>query len=642
MTYVFVDYETRSPVDLKRCGQDVYLSDAEVVMVGVATEGGDPVVLRDLEYGEHYRFISCEQDELTYVSWGGFDREVATRIDQLIHPNWIDARALAQTVGLPASLEKFCTAIGIEAKKDPRGTRLINRYCRPIEPITPIQVKSGFEEALGTGKLDMLTDIAERLTSEGKFRKLTPEDRQAMEDYCLQDVRLLQQAWRFLSPLVGEWQRVHQANWQTYDNMNRRGVPIDVEACRAALKLIGEQTRAIESECKERFGFSTTQTAKVCEFLGTPDVTKQTLEGYRSKDPDQMWVRDARLVTSRAAAKKLVPMIEMAREGRIRGAFHYHGAHTGRGTSMGVQFQNLKKGVIDFEFFRKLHAGEPIEDPIQQTQQNIRGFIRAEEGKTLVIVDYSQVEARILAWIAGESYLTEAFAAGRDIYREFAARVYGVSQGEVTDTQRAHGKATVLGCGYGMGPKKLVMQAASMGTVIPSRASTELVEQYRRSYPAIPMLWQAIDIGIKGLIRGRHEVFTAGKCIFTINPPRTMLRIELPSGRVLRYFKPSINSEQQIVYLDRNGPVRCWGGHFVENICQAIAGDLKTDFMRRADDHNFHAVMEIHDEVVFEEYEELSDLVLKVALEMMTEVPEWLDCPGLIKGEGKILPRFSK
>lgn len=607
MTYVCVDFETKCILDLKAVGQDRYIDamgPGDVLMAGVACGEAAPVILDNL-YNVTFDF------PITFVSWGAFDREVARRIDE-VDPSipWIDARALAQMVGLPASLEKFCTAIGIEAKKDPRGTRLINKFCKPQE--------------------------------DGSFREMTPEDQQAMTDYCLQDVRLLQQACRFLFPLVGEWQRVHQANWETYDRMNRRGVPIDVEACRAALKLIGEQTRAIESECKERFGFSTTQTAKVCEFLGTPDITKQTLEGYRSKDPDQMWVRDARLITSRAAAKKLVPMIEMAREGRIRGAFHYHGAHTGRGTSMGVQFQNLKKGVIDFEFFRKLHAGEPVEDPIQQTQQNIRGFIKAEEGKTLVIVDYSQVEARILAWIAGESYLTEAFAGGRDIYREFAARVYGVSQGEVTDTQRAHGKATVLGCGYGMGPKKLVMQAASMGTVIPSRASTELVEQYRRSYPAIPMLWQAIDLGIKGLIRGRNEVFTAGKCVFTINPPRTMLRIELPSGRVLRYFKPSINSEQQIVYVDRNGPVRCWGGHFVENICQAIAGDLKTDFMRRANDHNFHAVMEIHDEVVFEEYEELSELVLKTALEMMTEVPEWLDCPGLIKGEGKILPRFSK
>lgn len=600
MTYVFVDYETRSRIDLKRCGQDRYVEEAEVVMVGVGLDCFDPDIRSGLN----------DEPGVTYVSWGGFDREIARRVEKLDCPDWIDARALAQTVGLPASLQAFCVAIGIPARKDPRGTRLINRYCKPQE--------------------------------DGMFREMTPEDRKAMEDYCLQDVRLLQQAWRFLSPLVGEWRRVHQANWETYDRMNRRGVPIDVEACRYALGRIGEQMREIENQCVERFGFKTTQTAKVCEFLGTPDITKQTLETYRSKDPDQMWVRDARLVTSRAAAKKLVPMIEMARDGRIRNAFHYHGAHTGRGTSMGVQFQNLKKGVVDLEFFAKLHNDDPIEDPIQQTQANIRGFIEAKMGKRLVIVDYSQVEARVLSWIAGEHYLMESFVAGRDIYREFAASVYGVSQGEVTDTQRSHGKATVLGCGYGMGPKKLVIQAASMGTVIPSRAAAELVERYRKSYPAIPMLWQAVDLGIKGLIRGRNECFTIGKCVFTINPVRTMLRIELPSGRVLRYFKPQINSEQQITYLDRNGPVRAWGGHFVENICQAIAGDLKTDFMRRCDDHNFHAVMEVHDELVFEEYEEISELILKTALEMMTETPEWLDCPGLIKGEGKILPRFSK
>lgn len=605
VTYVFVDYETRCKLDLKAVGQDKYVDEAEVLMVGVAFGDREPEIWKTLQ-------MNLPMGSMTFVSWGGFDREIARRVEKLDCPDWIDARALAQMVGLPASLEKFCTAIGIEAKKDPRGTRLINRYSKPQE--------------------------------DGTFLPLTPEDRKAMEDYCLQDVRLLQQAWRFLSPLVQEWRNKHEANWETYDRMNRRGVPIDTASCKAALRLIETQVKAIEGECKERFGFTTTQTAKVCEFLGAPDVTRQTLEGYRSKDPDQMWVRDARLITSRAAAKKLVPMINMAgSDGRIRHAFHYHGAHTGRGTSMGVQFQNLKKGVVDLHYFALLHrGGEYVADPIQQTQQNIRGFIAAKEGKQLVIVDYSAVEARILAWIAGETLLLESFQAGRKVYREFAASVYGIAQTEVSETQYAHGKATVLGCGYGMGPKKLVIQAAAMGTVIPPRAASELVERYRKSYPAIPALWGQIDAGIKGLIRGRHEVFTAGRCTFTINPSRTMLRIELPSGRVLRYFKPRIDSENRIVYQDRNGPVHCWGGHFVENICQAIAGDLKTDFMIRCDEANFHAVMEVHDELVFEEYEEIAELVLRESLGMMAQTPEWLDCPGLIKGEGKILPRFSK
>jgi DNA polymerase len=193
-----------------------------------------------------------------------------------------------------------------------------------------------------------------------------------------------------------------------------------------------------------------------------------------------------------------------------------------------------------------------------------------------------------------------------------------------------------------MGPKKLVIQAGTMGTIIPPRAASELVDRYRKSFPAVPMLWQSIDVGVKGLIRGRHEVFTAGRCTFTINPSRTMLRIELPSGRVLRYFKPRIDSENRIVYQDRNGPVHCWGGFLTENVTQAIAGDLKTDFMIRCDEANFHAVIDVHDEVVFEEYEEIAELVLRESLVMLSQTPEWLDVPGLIKGEGKISPRYTK
>ena len=611
MTYVFADYETRCLLDLRSVGTDRYVEKAEILMVGLGFEDGETVVSPGLK---HFLFLEADARAVTFVSWGDFDRHIAERVDGIFAPNWVNAANLARLVGLPASLQGFCSAIGIPAKKDPRGTRLINKYSKPQE--------------------------------DGTFRVLEGEDRAAFEEYCLQDVRLLRQAWRFLQGVLPDWERHHVARAETYARMNTRGVPIDVKAAREALSRCTQQAEQIEAECLSRFGFKTTQVEKVRDFLGTKDASRATLEAFRSKDHDKVWLKNARLAISKAATKKLVPMIDMASEdGRIRHAFQYHGAHTGRGSSHGVQFQNLKKAKVDPWFFDQLNRGADVEDPIGETQKNIRGFINAAEDHTFVIVDYAQVEARIVAWIAGESLLTEAFVQGRDIYREFAARVYGIHEDRITDTQRAHGKAAVLGCGYGMGPDKLTAQAAAQGTLITLPIARELVDNYRRTYPAIPALWNQIDVGIKQLLWGHHDVFTAGRCIFTVNKHRTMLRIELPSNRVLRYFLPKLETADNrttIVYAGKNGPVHCWGGHFVENICQAIAGDLKVDAMQRADKLGYATVMEVHDELVIEETRELSASTLNMMLMVMADPPDWMDIPGLIKGEGKVSERFTK
>lgn len=120
-----------------------------------------------------------------------------------------------------------------------------------------------------------------------------------------------------------------------------------------------------------------------------------------------------------------------------------------------------------------------------------------------------------------------------------------------------------------------------------------------------------------------------------------MLRVELPSQRVLRYFMPKVE-DNQIVYQGRFGPTHCWGGHFVENICQAIAGDLKVDAMQRADKLGYRTVMEVHDELVIEEANEICASTLNMMLMVMADPPEWMDEPGLIKGEGKLSDRFTK
>ena len=610
MSDLFLDYETRGPVNLPLAGGAEYFPSAEILMVGLAHDDGEAFIAPDV--------LSADpESQHRRISWGRFDLRIYQQHEDALFKSedWIDAMSLAFFLGFPPSLNGFSSAIGVENKKDSRGSRLINQYCLPQE--------------------------------DGSFRDLgaNPEDRAAFEEYCLQDVRLLQTAWKTLAPFLPEWEKTQRANLEVVERMNERGVPIDRIAASRAIKQIKEQETALREECLELTGYNPTQTEKLRVFLDVTNMTKATLESAEFADPIAERVRDIRLAVSKAATKKLKPMLAMSEtDGRARGCFIPNGAATGRGSSRGIQLQNLKRKVIDPAYFDALHNGDALDDPLTQTQENIRGFLRAEKDHTFICADYGQIEARILAWIAREKTLGTAFLKGIDVYKLMAANVFGISSLDaVTDEQRQLGKIGMLGCGFGVSGPGIAAQANNFGVRIDDDFGWRIVGTYRQTFPAIAHLWGELDKGIIDVVEGSRMVLNAARTTFQMHDK--FLVATLPSGRRLRYYDARVEDGPRgrgVVFKGRVGfslvDKRLWHGHLVENLCQAIAADIKLSAMKRCP---FPLIAEVHDELLCEVPEGDAERDLEFLIDVMCETDDWM-MPKLIVADGWTGERYSK
>ena len=433
------------------------------------------------------------------------------------------------------------------------------------------------------------------------------------------------------------------------ERVNDRGVPIDRVAAERILYQMEEQKAALREECIRLTGFEPTQTEKLRAFLGTPDMTAATLQSAVFHDPIADRVRDIRLAVSKAAAGKIKPMLDLSvDDARARGCLVSNGAHTGRGSSRKIQLHNLKRSKTDEEMFRRLHRGEVLDMPILHAQENIRGFLRAEPGNRFVVADYSQIECRLLAWIADEQDLMAAFSSGHDVYRLMAANIYQVPVEEVTDEQRLLGKVGTLGSGYGVSGPGLARQAPGFGLTIDDELGWHAVHSFRNTFPGVVKLWHQLDKGIIGVVLGKRERFRAAYCEFTYK--NSCLVVTLPSGRALRYFRPEVRDGKYgpvLYFQGRYGfslvEKRIWGGHWVENLCQAIATDIKLDAMKKLDAAGEQIVLEVHDEIIIEAAEEEAEDTLKRTLYTMThDLPEWFTARKLIKAEGFTCERYTK
>lgn len=607
---ILIDYETRGIRDLGTVGSIEYAEDPATEILGVGVWDIDT----QSEPVYQHRLGTLDGALPTLISWGPFDRYIYEAKDggKGVPIEWIDAQALALYCGLPRSLEGFCRSVGIEAKKDPRGTRLINLFSIPRE--------------------------------DGTFREMEPDDRKAMAEYCLQDVRLLAKAWEVLEPIYRPWKEDQEANYWIVDRMNRNGVPIDGMAVCNALAFIRAQEVELSFEFKELTGLSPNQVAQIAALFGLPDVKKETLEQASfPDDPKLERARQIRLSLASAAIKKLVPMFEASElTGRVRGCFINNGAHTGRCTSTILQFQNMKSGKPDPHYFEQLHNNRDCSDAIKYAKENIRGFVKPSEGNKLVVADFSQIEARILAWQANDKNMIDTFMGGEDPYRTFAAEIFKVAPEDVTDFQRQLGKIDILGTGFGVSVPGLQRQAKKYGVDLSYKSGKFLIDSFNQRFPEVIKLRWTYEQGVKWLVGGKVESFEAGECKFSLSKSKKIMIVELPSGRRLRYMYPAINSQGAVEYTSRYGVgtvrKRLWGGHITENLCQALAADIKFAVMKKFPEF---LIGECHDEIILEVPEEGAADTLARLLEEMNQSPEWM-MPGLIKATGKIMERYGK
>ena len=564
-------------------------------------------------------------------------------------PRWrlSDTAARAARLGLPRSLEGSAEALGLEERKDGEGHRVMLKLSRARRPSRE--------------------DRSEFWTPESK-----PVDFQKLYEYCLQDLRVLRELHRCLPELEPqEW-----AVWQETLRANGEGMPVDLPAAQRLLALAEAEQERLATEFKKVTGVSPAA-KNAAALLGMESLDKEhvrdeieRLRGENLSDMAPWGVARKRLAAlelrqqwARSSTKKLVAVLNRTNlDGRLRGQLVYGGAErTLRWAGSGVQLHNLPKGnVADMDAaYREVEALPPgpegaaafgllRDDPLGRISGMLRGLFLGP----CLVGDEAQVEARTLAWLAGEEVLLRAFEAGADPYCEMASDIYGRQVTKADKHERFVGKEAVLGAGFQLGPKKFRDALKAKANVeVTEEFAAHVIYTFRRRFPRIAALWRVFGDGLEHAVRHQSRCIqvgpvTMGTGQFAGGVPYAW--VNLPSGRRLYYARPEIGPEG-VEYLGRDqyrggkwGRVKTYGGKITENVVQALARDILASAVLRLADRGCGISLTVHDEVVVPVERggtaPISASELRAVLE---EHPSW--APGLpLKAEVFYFERYRK
>lgn len=625
MTLVFMDYETFSYVDIKKSTAYAYCEHFtfEVLICSYSIDGG-PVqrITGEPAIREWFERMWADPEVRFVAHHANFERVVSSTLMGLpvgtyLHPSrFICTAVLAAEYSLPRSLDKLAKTLGA-APKDTAGTRLINLFCKPYRR-----------------KRIMPSD--------------RPEEFEEFGAYCDQDVESLVDVFR---RLPHKWPTdVERPLWEANELVCDRGVAIDLELVSAAV-LAGDELKArLMAESKEICGLanpnSTQQLHGWLVERGFPleNLQKETVEAaleYKDPPDDVRRVLEIRLETSLASLKKFEAALRgVNSDGRLRGHIRFFAAHTGRFGGTGVQTQNLTRellAAVQAYFAACKEVGvESQQEDIDRIVQNevdrlvagvdevtstfLKGLIRPMFVGPFTGVDFSAIEARVIAWLAHEMWVLEAFAEGRDIYVETAKRF-----GE--GFTRQQGKVAVLALGFGGGVGALLRMGAEG-----SNDELEMIKRlWRTTNPAIVRFWRACELGFKqGGKAGRITFRKIGKDVHAI----------LPSGRVLIYRDARVMHTpdgERLTYMDPKGfRTDTWGGSIAENVTQAVARDVLAESMVKMTERGYPIVLHVHDEIVLDGLYDVD----KVAAEMCEPEPWMAGLP--LAAEGSQMKRYQK
>ncbi len=649
---VNIDFETRSAADLRKVGLYRYAEHptTQVSCLAYSIDGGDvqgwrigqPMPAELLAAARHAEFHAWNA-QFERVIW----REVLLRqwkleIDE-VPPlrRWHCSMALGGLHGLPLQLEKAAEAVGLAQGKDVAGGALMMRMCRP----------RGYDS---TG-WPVWWDDDERM--------------ERLLAYCRQDVRVEMEIAAKLT-LMPAGERLLYMLDQT---INERGVELDINLLLASLSMAKKATAAADAELDRITSGAVAGVSKVSALtrwirqqgVEVESLAKRSVEALQAGEiPDE--VSQALMVRQEAAKSSVAKLETMlayrGAGGRMRGLLQYAGAATGRWAGRGPQPHNFPRGTVpnaetwipsvllgDLDLIDQFH---PVLDVISSL---LRAHIVPGQGKRFVAGDFAAIEARVLAWLAGQADLLELFRTGGDVYKAMASRIYVVPTSEVTKTQRQMGKTAILGLGFQMGPAKFIESCLAMaGVAIEEDFSRTVVAAYRQANKKIVALWYALDdAAVMAVATGEAQVVpgTDGKLLF--DTEGGWLRLRLPSGRFLFYANPRLvevetpwGDKRSVVAVDHwDGIARKWrarkmyGGLWTENAVQATARDLLAQAMLRLEKAGYEVVLTVHDEVVAEV--DLEEGSVEEFESLMCEVPEWAEgCPVSVEGwEG---PRYRK
>ena len=644
-----LDFETRSTVDLRVTGAYRYAEDpeTEVILACYAVDDGpvqtwfhtDAVALpEDLR-------AALEDDDCIIVAHNaGFEKAMMRYIMGPRHGwpvppphRWDDTAARAARQALPRSLEGAAMTLGLEVQKDTEGRSLMLRMCRP---------RSVAED----GKITWWDDDA-------RMKRLA--------QYCATDVEVERELDKILRQLTPEEREV----WLLTEEMNDRGVAIDVDFATYAVQVASEAQEALNKELNEITDgavTAATNVGKLRQWLLSKgfgvlegedeSLNKKAVENLLKSGaiPDDVRrVLEIRLLAGKSSVKKFQAMLDrVSKDGRVRGNLMYHGASTGRWSGAGVQLQNLPRDTVkDFDWSRK-NITASMDKVLSTLSRMVRGSIMAAPEHRLMWADYAAVEARGVAWLAGQQDLIDLFAKGGKVYEEMAAVIFNVPAEEIgkDSLERFLGKTVILGCGYSMGAQKFRMSCAAMGTEIDEELAYRAVNAYRSNYAKIPRLWKMLDEAAIAAIgqRGRETTYRS----VSFYADKNWLLIKLPSGRKLFYRDPRLvtyagpyGEKVSVEYSAVNSMTKKWnrertfGGKLTENIVQGLCRDLIADAMLRLETSGYPVIASVHDEVISEVPVGQGSVEEMVAL--MCQLPDWAkDFP--LAAEGKEGVRYGK
>ncbi|MEW6903240.1 DNA polymerase [Trueperella pyogenes] len=637
MQTLSIDIETASSIDLNKAGVYRYTESADftILLFGYSIDH-KPVQVVDLALGEELpsKVLAALIDpSVTKTAFNAtFERVCLSSWLRKHHPQlldgagFLDARQWRCTMvwsaylGLPMSLDAVAQVLSLPVQKDSAGKKLIRQFCVPA-----------------SGDLFNPGGVFNHPGS-------APESWQQFIEYNCRDVEVELAIQNRLASFP-----MPDTEWATYaldQRINDRGIYLDLDFVDQAVRCDEQHREGALARAQLLTGLSNPNspiqlkqwlTDHGCEIesLTKADVTA-AMTTATGKVREVLQLRGD---LAKSSVKKYQAMQQVAGDdGRARGLIQFNGAgRTGRFAGRLVQVQNLPRNYLpDLETARTLvrdgefDAVDLLYDSVPDTlSQLVRTAFIPSKGHRFIVADFSAIEARVIAWLAGEQWRLDLFRAGGDIYCQSASQMFGVpvEKHGVNADLRQKGKISELACGYGGSVGALT----AMGALDMGLAETELkplVDAWREANPNIVGLWYDIEeaalTAIHTRTRAKHRGLT-----FTVEAG--IMFIALPSGRRLAYVQPSIGENQwgnpSINYwgvgVNKKWQVlETYGGKLVENIVQAIARDLLTHALHNLDNAGHRIVMHVHDEAVIDEPYN-SGATVESVCKLMATLPTW-------------------
>lgn len=674
MPILWLDGETYSECDLRTAGTHRYAEhpSTEITVVQWAVDDGEPVVedLTGRKPPSAELRTMLEDPRFTIVAHNShFDRTILRHVWGIDIPpeRWMDTMVKAMCHGLPGSLDKIGRVLGLEADKakDARGKALIQLFCKP----RPKNMK------------------LRRAT-----RETHPQEWAEFLEYSRQDIVAMREIDRRLPSWNYKPGSPELALWHLDQRVNDRGFACDVEFATAAIEAVKvEQARLKQEIQEETYGCVTSASKRdqllafiLAEYgIALPSLKADVLRGLLD-DPDLpegvKLLINIRLEATKTSTAKYVALVRaVSKDGRLRNVLQFAGAQrTSRWAGRIFQPQNMPRPTPDFDELSQeigvaaVKAGAAdliVGDVMQLTANAVRGCIVAKENHKLCVADLSNIEGRMLAWLAGESWKLQAFrdfdnGTGADLYILAYARAFGVNPADVIKYQRQIGKVMELGLGYEGGvaafltfaavydmdldelakavwqtaPREALQDAIGVwGWAVKNKrtnglgreiyiACEVLKKAWRNAHPATTALWADVAQATRSAISRPGETFRVRDLAFRRDG--AWLRIRLPSGRYLCYLEPEVDDKGQISYMGVNQFTRQWcriktyGGKLVENITQAAARDVLAANMPLIEDCGYEIVLSVHDELLTETPDH-DGFTSDALAAMMSHVPAW-------------------